>query len=134
MPNFTPKSEGQHAGEFILSEFPVGALSRESGTVASGQNLVDGQVVQLSGDKLVAKDSNLDTEGNLVTAPEGIVIGNWNASSTGPYGATDLTKVPYIKRLAEVKDDLVTWESGSGAEDAVKAALAADYVIPRDTI
>lgn len=38
------KTEGQHAGEFILSEAP-GSASRESITVLSGQNLKAGAVV-----------------------------------------------------------------------------------------
>jgi len=38
----TVKNEGQRAGEFIVSE-GNGAISREKGTLASGQNVVTGR-------------------------------------------------------------------------------------------
>jgi hypothetical protein len=124
-------TEGKHAGEFIISE-ANGTLSREVITVASGQNLVDGQVIQLSAGKAVAKDATLNTAGDFVTAPEGIIIGNWNATADG-LGAADVPGVPYIKRLAEVRESALTLPSDTDGPltDEIVAALAASNIVLR---
>lgn len=102
-------TEGQHAGEFIVSE-ANDRRSREVGIVASGQNLKDGQLVELSTGKLIAKATNLNTAGAFVVPIEGIVIGNHNASSTGTNA--DIPGVVYLKRDAEVKLAELTFPAG----------------------
>lgn len=120
--------EGAHAGEFIASHYDPN-FNVETGTVSSGQNLVDGQLVQLSGGELVAKDATLTTDGDFATAVEGIVIGNWDASATGTNA--DIPDVPYIKRgPLVVKADALTYPS-VGTEDEANAALVALNIIPR---
>lgn len=123
-------TEGKHAGEFIVSE-ANGTLSREKITVASGQNLVDGQLIQLSSGKAVAKDTILNTAGSFTTAIEGIIIGNHDRTSSGPDGAADEVGVPYIKRLAEVKLAAVTLPAGSSQIAEAKLELAAKNIIVR---
>lgn len=91
----TVKTEGQHKGEFLVSE-ANGTLSRETGTVLSGEVLVDGSVVYTSGGKLKASVGNAGSE---------TIVG----ISYGDYDATggDVTGAVYIARYAEVKADLV---------------------------
>lgn len=98
----TVKTEGQHAGEFLVSEGP-GSISREEGTLKSGEVVIDGQVLALNAGKLVASDGG---SGEDIV---GIVIGAHDASDA------DKKHVPYIARLAEVKEDLVTAADTSGS-------------------
>ena len=87
------KTEGQHAGEFIVSE-GNGAISREAGTLKSGEVVKDGTVLNSNGGKLIASPGS--------GTPVGIVIGNHDASAGNKKG------VPYIARLAEVNGDLLS--------------------------
>jgi hypothetical protein len=122
----TVLTEGQHKGEFLVSEAP-GTLSRESGTVASGQVLVDGQVVKLSSGKLIAA-TGANSGGVGSETLEGIVLGNVDASGG------DVKLVPYIARLAEVKDAALTKYSGSADANkttAINALLKAMFIIRR---
>lgn len=109
-------TEGQHAGEFLVSEAP-GTYSREAGTVASGQNLVDGQVVKLSSGKLIAA-AGTNVAGVGSETLEGVVIGDHDASDG------DLKLVPYIARAAEVKDALLTKYTGGADADKTTAINA----------
>jgi hypothetical protein len=102
----TVKTEGQHKGEFLVSE-ANGTLSREVGTLSSGQVVTDGQVLKLSGGELQASVGNAGAE-VLV----GIVLGNHDAS------AADKPNVPYIARLAEVDASLVTVDATDPEPDA----------------
>lgn len=113
----TTKTEGKHFKEFLLSQAP-GTLSFETATVANGQNLVAGQVVQLSGANLVACDGLLDTAGDLITDVEGIICDNVDASDGAVAGCT------YLARLAEVTDTELTYptESTAGGEKAATIA------------
>lgn len=109
----TVKTEGQYAGEFIVGELHTGGEpSRESGTLTSGQTVVDGEILSISGSKLVAHDGALNTEGDLVAPVEGIAIGNHDAS------AGDVAGVPYFARMGAVKDAMLTYpeESTEGGE------------------
>lgn len=121
-------TEGKHTGEFIISE-ANGSLSRETITIASGQKLEDGQLFQLSSGKAVAKDATVNTAGTFVTAVEGIIIGNPDASATGENA--DILGWPYIKRLAEVKTSALKLPTGK--ETLAKADLAASphFVVAR---
>lgn len=129
----TVLTEGKHAAAFIVSE-ANNTRSRKTGTVASGQTLVAGQVVQLSAGKLVAKDGTLNTALEAVTAAEGIMWDNVDASSTGPLGATDIAGCVYIARDAEVNGSELTYPTettAGGEEAAVNASLATLGIIVR---
>jgi hypothetical protein len=116
----TVKTEGQHKGEFLVSE-ANGTLSREVGTLASGNTVNDGQVLALSGGKLVASVGNAGSE-VLV----GIVLGSHDAS------AADKPDVPYVARLAEVDGSLVTVDATDPEPDAaVWTELKALNIISR---
>lgn len=121
----TTLNEGQHPGEFLVWEANA-SYTRETRTVSSGQNLVDGQLVQLSGEELVAKAATLDTDGNFTTAIEGILIGAKDASATG--ANADIPDSLYLKRgPALVKLDLITFPAGSPARaKAITDLLAMD--------
>lgn len=128
------KTEGQHTGEYLLSE-ANGQLSREVGTVTSGSDALDGRVMKLVASKLVPAAGTLDSSGNSTEVIVGIMYGRTNASNTHPDGAADRKGV-YISRMAEVKASNVTLHavSGGGAVAAtagVKAALAKLNIVLR---
>lgn len=128
------KVEGKHAGEFIMREQPI-QYGREAAVVASGQNLVDGQLVQLSGGKLIAKATTLNSAQTAFTVPiEGIIIGNWNQSASGPDGAVDSADpAPYLKRgPAILRDESVTFPVGATQKSVALTALAAMGIITRN--
>ncbi len=123
----TTKTEPLHAGGFIVSE-ANGFRSREAKTVLSGQNLVAGEVVQLSGTKLITADGSLDTADDVVTAVVGIMHAAVDASSA------DVENAVYIARDAEVVDADITYpdETSAGGEKvATVASLAALHIIAR---
>jgi hypothetical protein len=127
------KTEGKHQGEFLISE-ANGGLSRENGVLSSGQVVEDGQVLKWSGVELVAAAGTLDSsDGDSTEDIAGISFGNYDASSAGPNGAVD-TPISYIARLAEVRDAGMKYYTAATDPDktaAVKAALAAKFIIPR---
>jgi hypothetical protein len=98
----TVKTEKQHTGEFLISE-GEGTISREKGTLLSGQNLKDGTVLQLTTGKLKGSEG---ASGEVIV---GIIYGDHDAT------AGDLANVPYIARLAEVDATLVYAAEVSGA-------------------
>lgn len=108
-----PLNEGQHIGEFIVGELAVagGQISRDKATLTSGQKLTDGTLLQLTGGKLVAKATNLNTAGAFIVPIEGILIGNWDASATGTNA--DIPGVPYIARIAAVDTTKLVFPAGS---------------------
>jgi hypothetical protein len=122
------KTEPQHRGEFLVSE-ANGSLSREVGTLSSGNVAKDGRVVKLVGGELVpATGSN--AAGVSDEAIVGIVLGDHDAT------AADLKGVVYIARLSEVKASAVTLHAvvGGGAAaatQAVKDALAKLNIVLR---
>jgi len=116
------KTEGQHKGEFLISEAP-GSLSREVGTLKSGEKVKDGSVLQLSAGKLLASKG--------VAASETIV-----GVAYGDYDATggDVKGVVYIARLAEVKGALlyISATDPAAAHDTdTLAELATNFIIAR---
>lgn len=130
----TTFTEGKHPGEFLLSE-ANGHRSRKTGTVLSGQALVAGQVVALSGGKLIAMPGTLDTDGNLTATAVGVMFDNVDASSAGPFGAGDRAGAVYIARDAEVLADKLTFpdETTDGDEQAqVTTQLASLGIVCRD--
>ncbi len=123
----TTKTEPLHTGGFIASE-ANGWRSRETATVLSGQNLVAGEVVQLSGAKLIAASGSLDSAGDVSTAVVGIMHAAIDASSA------DVKNAVYIARDAEVVDADLTYpdETTAGGEKvATVASLAALGIIAR---
>lgn len=120
--------EAAHAAEFILSE-ANGHRSRESGTLASGQNLAAGTVLQLNGSsKLVAFDADTNTAGDLLDQAVGIIIGAGDASDGD-------IEVAYIARDAEVNLKLLTYpaETTAGGQRAdMIASLKLLGIIARD--
>lgn len=98
----TVYTEGTHAAEFILSE-ANGNRSRDNGTLASGQNLTAGTVVQWNADnKLVVFDGTRDSGGGLDPQAAGILIYDGDASDG------DL-EVAYLARDCEVNVNLITF-------------------------
>lgn len=124
----TTMTEGRHTAEFVLSE-AEGQRSRENGTVASGQDLAAGTVVQDNGSgKLIACSGTLNTAGDLVTAVAGVILAKADASA----GDVD---VAYIARDAEVNGNTLTYptESTAGGEKAAtKASLTSLGIIVRE--
>lgn len=123
----TTFTESLHAGSHIAWEASA-QISREVGTVASGQNLKAGQLVMLSGGNLVAHDGALTTDGALVNPVEGIMFDAVDATGGSMSGSV------YSKRLTVVKDDDLTYpaESTAGGEKAAcKASMAENNIITR---
>lgn len=114
----TVLTEGRHAAEFLISE-ANGTLSRETGTLASGQDLAAGTVLQLNGaGKLVALSGDLDSHGVLEGTPVGILYANVDASGGDVAGAV------YIARDAEVLGTSLNYpdETTNGGEEATTIA------------
>lgn len=123
----TTFTESLHAGSHIAWEADT-QISRETGTVASGQTLKAGQVVMLSGGNLTAHTGVLNTDGTLVNDVEGIMFDAVDASGGAVSGAV------YSKRLTVVKDDDLTYpaESTAGGEKAAcKVNMATNMIIAR---
>lgn len=114
------KTEGQHQGEYLVSE-GNGAISREAGTIASGQVVKDGDILTGPQTALVKLTK---TTGIVADDISGIAYGDWDAT------AGDIEGVPYIARFAEVKRELIYAASGAN-ESQLVAALAAKFIIPR---
>jgi len=121
-------TESVHAGAF-MGAWHAGTLSIEKATVLSGENLVAGQVISLNNDgKIIAQDGELATDGSLVTAAAGILWDNVDATDG------DVADCVYVARLAEVKDDKLTYptESTAGGEkSACQDSLALLHIRPR---
>lgn len=119
------KTEGQHKGEFLVSE-ANGTLSRETGTLTAGQITVDGRLLKWSSGKLVVAAGTLNSAGTSDEDLAGIAVGATDASVAGPGGSVDTTIV-YIARMAEVKAENVVYHvSGTNAAAktvALKAKL-----------
>lgn len=120
----TAKTETQHPGAFIAAELDCN-LSRQTGTLASGQVLIDGTVVMTNGSgKLVAADGS-GTSGELDGTVVGILIGAWDAT------AGDIALVPYIHNNAAYKSALVTMPNQATEDTTITTALAALFITPR---
>lgn len=126
----TVKTETQHKGEFLVSR-ANGSLSMEAGVLSSGQTVVDGQVLKWSGTELIAAAGTLDSsDGDNTEDIAGIAYGSYDASADGPDGSVD-TDIVYVARLAEVKDELLTYYTAAADPDktaAMKAKLLAKFI------
>lgn len=128
MVTYTPKTEGQHKGEHIVSLFNGapsngGDISLENGVYASGHGkIIDGTVVKLVANKLVPVVGTVDTAAESDEAVVGTAYGNFDTTSGDVKGA-------YVARLAVLHSPLVIVPAGSRA--AVLAALAKLFIIVR---
>lgn len=123
----TVLTEGIHNEEFLLTE-GNGTISRESATVDNGADLEAGTVVKMVGGKLVQAAGTYDSSGVSTEDIVGILARPAAAASA------EVDGVPYIARLAEVKDELVVFHSGSADANkkaAVVAALKALNIVTR---
>ncbi|RWI92860.1 head decoration protein [Mesorhizobium sp.] len=105
------------AADFVMGYLLSGFHSCEFATVASGQVLKAGEVVQLEGGKLIAATGLLSGDA-LVTDVIGVMFEAVDASGG------DVANRCYIARAAELKDGLLTYpaESTAGGEKAATVA------------
>lgn len=128
------KTEGQHKGEFLVSE-GNNSISRESyRTLSSGQKVTDGRLMKLVGGELVVAAGTVDSSGDSTEDIVGFIYGDYDASATGTNA--DIPNVVTVERLAEVDTEKVVLHAVSGggepaATAAVKAALAAKFIFLR---
>jgi len=111
----TSATETRRVGEAILSEAP-GMLSRDQVTVVSGQTLPNNAVVgKITATGKIAKYDNGASDGTEVAF--GMLIAAVDASGGDAPGTV-------IERLAELKADLLDWNTQDGtAQTAGKADL-----------
>jgi hypothetical protein len=111
----TTKTEGTHAGGFLVSE-ANGLRSREQIVIASGQNLVAGAVLGkiTSGGEYAAYD-NAATDGTAQAA--GILFDAVDASAGAKAGVA-------IVRDAEVNEAELVYDEDSDATADITAAVA----------
>jgi hypothetical protein len=115
----TVLTEGVHKGECLVSEEP-GWRSRDKAVLLSGQSVVDGQILTLSGGKYQA------AEGDESDATLAVSYGNWDADGA------DLDIV-VIKRDAVVKKSTLSVTGSEGNLDDAIAGLATLGIIARET-
>ncbi|MEW6460381.1 MAG: head decoration protein [Pseudomonadota bacterium] len=115
------KTETRRAGDFILSE-ANGTLSRENGVIALG-TLVPGTVL-----------GQITASGKYVELDPDATDGSEDAAGV-LYGHASGTDVPavVVKRLAEVRADMLVWPTGISTPNQTAAllALAGSHVVAR---
>ncbi|RWH32215.1 MAG: head decoration protein [Mesorhizobium sp.] len=116
MATFTERAV-RGAADFVMSYHLSPFHACEFATVASGQVLKAGEVVQLEGGKLIAATGLLSGDA-LVTDVIGVMFEAVDASGG------DVANCTYIARSAELKDGLLTYpaESTAGGEKAATVA------------
>lgn len=120
------ETETKHSAEFICSE-GNGTISRESGTLASGETVEDGQMLKLDTGKLYAAEGTFDSNGDSDETLVGFVIGNWDVSADTP--------VPYVARLAVLKESAVVLHTNSDSETIADSNAAIEaYLVTVDLI
>lgn len=108
------QTEGTRAGEFLLSE-GNGAISRESVTIVTGQDLVAGTVVgKITASGKYAAYSDVAADGTQTAA--GVLYGNVDAT------AADKTAV-IIARYAEVSSAMLTGSDANGVADLLALGI-----------
>lgn len=106
----TALTETVHAGEFL--KFDLGDYSRDALTLASGQNLAAGTVVQFQQDSLTTVtvfDGTIDSVGGYDPNCAGVLWAAVDASG----GAKPCT---VVRRVAEVYLSKLTYPAGMQAE------------------
>lgn len=113
-------TEGRHTAEFLVSE-GNGTISRETVTIASGQNLAAGAVL-----------GRVTATGNYVAYDDGAADGSETAVAV-LYSAVDATTAASegvaVVRMAEVDGGALDW--GGADAEAGTADLAAANIIVR---
>lgn len=105
----TALTEGHHASEFILSE-GNGTISRENGTLASGQNLAAGTVLQGPTSAMTRLAADETAIGVLINAVD---------ASAGAKPAS------YLARYGEVLGSELTYAAETtGTDEAVTGAAS----------
>lgn len=94
----TTKTEGVHRAAFIVSD--MGFYSYEEGTLASGQNVVAGEALMLSGGNLVTWSGATDS--NCI----GFALDAVDASSAAQ-------RITYLARGAEVREADIDYPAGT---------------------
>ncbi|TIR70643.1 MAG: head decoration protein [Mesorhizobium sp.] len=122
MATFTERAV-RGAADFVMSYHLSPFHACEFATVASGQVLKAGEVVQLEGGKLIAATGLLSGDA-LVTDVIGVMFEAVDASGG------DVANCTYIARSAELKDGLLTYpaESTAGGEKAATPAQQAEIL------
>jgi hypothetical protein len=119
--------EGKHAGEFLLTEFPGGTLSRDNVTVTvpAATTLPAGAVLVQGGSTWAPMTAETTIEGAVV----GILYGPLTNKGVSPASMAGVV----IDRFAEVRGGDLDWNgcAGSVQDDAIDL-LAAAGVIVRD--
>ncbi|PBB77901.1 hypothetical protein CK218_27755 [Mesorhizobium sp. WSM3879] len=126
MSAFTEKTV-RSAADFVMSYHLSPFHACELATVASGQVLKAGEVVQLQGGKLIAATGELSGD-VLATDVAGVMFEAVDASGG------DVANCTYIARSAELKDGYLTYpaESTAGGEKvATVASLKKLWIMPR---
>jgi len=121
-------TEGQHKGEFLVSRGP-GDISFEKATLTAGQNVKDGRLLAVVGNKLVAATGALDSSGGSDEVIAGFAYGNYDATGGDK-------PIVIVARLAEVKENSITLHAVTGggaaaATAALKKAISAAFLIVR---
>jgi len=121
-------TESTHAGEFLLSE-AEGTRSREVATLASGQNLAAGAILELVSGTFAGGNAVVTGFDGLTSSQAiGVLFDAVDASAGNIAGAV------IIARDAEVKTSAISVKNDNTAEDIKAAAitgLAALGVIAR---
>jgi hypothetical protein len=124
----TTLNESLHAGSHIAWEAnPM--FTRETATVASGQNLKAGEVVMLSGGNLVALDGTLATDGSLTNTPAGVMFDGVDATDGAIADCVYTARGPAIVKAADIT--FPTETTAGGQKAATIAALKALNIIVR---
>ena len=110
-------TEGKHKAECLISE-ANGSRSREKATLLSGQVIVDGQIVTLSGGKYQA------AAGNETASTLAVALGNYKN-----VGADQDMVV--IKRDAEVRESVLTVTNNTHRATAIAALASSHGIIAR---
>jgi hypothetical protein len=109
-----------YAGEFIASE-ANGTLSRETGTIKSGENVVAGEILEreVATGKWIACTGALDSDSGLVNLDVGIAYAAVDAT------AGDVDNAVIFERLGEVVDSHLTYPAADSDGTEVTAVIAA---------
>jgi hypothetical protein len=110
-------TEGAHKAECLISE-AAGSRSREQAVLSSGQVVVDGQVLTLSGGEYIA------AEGDETASTLAVALGNYDATD----GDVDIV---ILKRDCEVRESALSVTGSEGNLTAVIVALATLGIIAR---
>ena len=111
--------EGIHTGEYLVSEVNTN-LSRNTGVLITGQNLVAGTLLGIiTASGKFTRHAHGAADGSEDVA--GILYDNVDATNAD-------TTVVYTKRLAVVRESSLTYSAGSDAAAIIAANLELDVL------